>query len=639
MELKTYFAQDRNGSLIPSANVSIYLTGTSTLASGLTNVSGAPLDNPFTADADGKIQFRAPDGIYDMQVSLGSTTGVKVTFQCVDVEQQLSDANSAADRAETAKDGAEQLLSDFQDQAANLLPKSDLSSGDGESLIGGMFYAGIRAYSGSANQIKCLGRTSIRDGGEGYFYLDSADTTTTDDGGVVLVDSSGRRWKRSYDGAIMAAWYGVKDGTDISAALQSVVTKGGGQIFVKDGQYNALSKVTVNHTGSDYPVMGRKSSRFDLVGSSMTNTTFNTNGNDFLEIIGTDDSVAGQGVHSGMRLSDFTVYGTNNAGVGIRLTGASYLKVRDLDIKRTNIALRLSGILSSDIKRINAQYNNYGMYISTGANSTFNAMRLSGMFGGNSTCGIEGEVGTNVYIEDSNFEGNGTVGLANSGAIFLRVKEPLSTINISAYFEANVGQADVIIDNQTSSPVVVNLRGCVFNRGGGNGGGNPGQGCTYNFQAKSTGGGLVILNLDGCVFFTQTASGYTPSISKPFIQPAPYLIVNGEDTCYFSENISRADTGNRGMSLGLSMKADGTCPNKPQYLTTTRVSAGVYTIIHQYQFAPDVDHFQVVATSKTSGFRVSYAQKVNAQAIRIVVLDSSGNPADADFDVIITSRR
>lgn len=108
MELKTYFAQDRNGNVIPSANVSIFLTGTTTLASGLTNVSGAPLANPFTADADGKIQFRAPDGIYDMQVSLGSTTGVKVTFQCVDVERQLSDANRAADRAESAADSIEE---------------------------------------------------------------------------------------------------------------------------------------------------------------------------------------------------------------------------------------------------------------------------------------------------------------------------------------------------------------------------------------------------------------------------------------------------------------------------------------------------------------------------------------------------
>lgn len=128
MELKTYFAQDRNGSLIPSANVTIYLTGTATLASGLTSVSGSPLSNPFTADADGKIQFRAPDGIYDMQVSLGSTSGVKVTFQCVDVEQQLSDANSAAVRAEAAAASIEGLSED-------IVLKSDLASDTGYKLV------------------------------------------------------------------------------------------------------------------------------------------------------------------------------------------------------------------------------------------------------------------------------------------------------------------------------------------------------------------------------------------------------------------------------------------------------------------------------------------------------------------------
>lgn len=135
MELKTYFAQDRNGSLIPSATVSIYLTGTNTLASGLTTVSNTPLANPFTADADGKIQFRAPDGIYDMQVSLGSTTGVKVTFQCVDVEQQLVDANSAAGRAEDAQEAAEQALADFQAGSADLVKLSDLASNDGAKTV------------------------------------------------------------------------------------------------------------------------------------------------------------------------------------------------------------------------------------------------------------------------------------------------------------------------------------------------------------------------------------------------------------------------------------------------------------------------------------------------------------------------
>lgn len=516
--------------------------------------------------------------------------------------------------------------------------RSEIGKSDGFSFIGDGVYADIRNYTGSADKIFCKGRKQILDGGQGVFYVDLNDSSTPDDDGVVLIDSLNRRWKRNYDGPIMASWYGVKGGTDISAALQRVVTKGGGQIFVKDGQYNVLSKVTVNHTGADYPVMGRKSSRFDLVGSSMTNTTFNTNGNDFIEIIGTDGSVAGHGVHSGMRLSDFTVYGANNEGAGIRLIGAAYLKVRDLHIKRTNIALRLSGILSSDIKRINAQNNNYGMYISTGANSTANAMRISGMFGVNSVCGIEGDVGTNVYIEDSNFEGNGTNGLTNSGAIYLRVREPLSTINISAYFEANVGQADIIIDNYTSSPVVVNLRGCVFNRGGGSGGGNPGQGCTYNFQAISHGGGKVILNLDGCVFFTQTASGYTPSKDKPYIKPEPYLVVNGEDTCYFSEKTSRGETGNRSLSLGLSVNADGTCTNNPPFITVTRVSTGVYSIRHSEQFAPDTDHFQVVATAKGVGTRVYQAQKVNPQSIRVATVNDSNVVTDAAFDVVITSR-
>lgn len=126
MELKTYFAQDRDGSLIPFANVSIYLTGTTTLATGLKTVSGTNLANPFTADADGKIQFYAPDGIYDMQVSLGIATGVKVTFQCIDVEQQLSGANSAADRAEAAADRAEDAVANIEQPSFSAASQAEM---------------------------------------------------------------------------------------------------------------------------------------------------------------------------------------------------------------------------------------------------------------------------------------------------------------------------------------------------------------------------------------------------------------------------------------------------------------------------------------------------------------------------------
>lgn len=511
-----------------------------------------------------------------------------------------------------------------------------LQSVYGSSLVGVASYADVRNYTGNASRLVVKGRSTSGDGGAGTFVLSASDVVSADDGGVVLVDSLGRRWKRDFQGAIQASWYGVVSGANVSSPLTSVLQKGGGQVYIGAGQFNVESQVTISHDAADFPVMGRPSKRFDLVGDSMTNTTFNTNGVNCLSYTGTAGS-GGHGVHSGMTFRDFSIYGTGNTGVGLRAVGSAYLKIRDLDIKRTNIAMRLSGVLSSDIQRVNLQYNNHGIYIDSATNSTFNAMRMSGMFGSNSKWAIEGEVGTNIYIEESNFEGNGTLGDSASGAIYLRVVEPLSTINISGYFEANVGRADILIDNRTSSPCVVNLRGCVFNRGGMRGGDNLGKGCTYNIETRSTGGGRVILNLDGCMFFTQTGFGYVPSASTPYIQPAPYLTVNGENTCHFSENISRAViTGSYGGVLGLSVRSDGTVDNKPLYITATRVSTGVYMLDSSIPFAPTAAQYQVVATSKSSGLTVSYAQKVSPTSIRVVTVNAAGAVADNAFDLLIT---
>lgn len=102
MELKTYFAQDAAGNIISSAIVNVFLQGTTTLATGLTRADGTPLENPFAADGSGRIQFRAPDGYYDVQVSAGPGIIQTLTIQCVD----YSGAKADADRAEVAADRA-----------------------------------------------------------------------------------------------------------------------------------------------------------------------------------------------------------------------------------------------------------------------------------------------------------------------------------------------------------------------------------------------------------------------------------------------------------------------------------------------------------------------------------------------------
>lgn len=103
MELKTYFAQDAAGNIISSAIVNVFLQGTTTLATGLTRADGTPLENPFAADGAGRIQFRAPDGYYDVQVSAGPGIIQTLTIQCVD----YSGAKADADRAEAAADRAD----------------------------------------------------------------------------------------------------------------------------------------------------------------------------------------------------------------------------------------------------------------------------------------------------------------------------------------------------------------------------------------------------------------------------------------------------------------------------------------------------------------------------------------------------
>lgn len=68
MEVKNYFATDAQGNVLGSAQVYLYLAGTTTLASGLQSISGAALANPFTSQSNGLVQFKAPDNNYDLRV-------------------------------------------------------------------------------------------------------------------------------------------------------------------------------------------------------------------------------------------------------------------------------------------------------------------------------------------------------------------------------------------------------------------------------------------------------------------------------------------------------------------------------------------------------------------------------------------
>lgn len=111
MELKTYFAQDASGNIIPNASVTVYVANTLTLASGLQDENGSPLSNPFSADSNAKVAVAAPDGLYDILVSGGSrdvTIRAQFLDQTAAVNTVVAAAATATTKAGEAADSASQ---------------------------------------------------------------------------------------------------------------------------------------------------------------------------------------------------------------------------------------------------------------------------------------------------------------------------------------------------------------------------------------------------------------------------------------------------------------------------------------------------------------------------------------------------
>lgn len=103
-------------------------------------------------------------------------------------------------------------------------------------------YAALRAYTGRATGVRIT-----QAGLAGIFQRDAGDTTSADNGGTIIVDASGRRWKRIYSGLPDIRWFGAILGQDNTAAIQA--TLNAGAMWIPDGEWE-LSTATVTRPGT-----------------------------------------------------------------------------------------------------------------------------------------------------------------------------------------------------------------------------------------------------------------------------------------------------------------------------------------------------------------------------------------------------
>lgn len=150
MELKTYFAQDASGNIMPGAAVTVYLANTMTLATGLEDENGSPLSNPFNADSDAKVAFYAPDGLYDINVVSGVRSVVlRAQFSDVYPAFASTDPGKGASLVGFKQDGAGAVPRTVDDKQREIISVEDFGATAGGTNAGA--FADAVAAAGSRN--------------------------------------------------------------------------------------------------------------------------------------------------------------------------------------------------------------------------------------------------------------------------------------------------------------------------------------------------------------------------------------------------------------------------------------------------------------------------------------------------------
>lgn len=190
----------------------------------------------------------------------------------------------------------------------------DIDRPSGQLITGGFdTYARLRAYRGlgTSVQMGALGTSSTGQGIFGHFYRDDADTTSADNGGTVILDGLGRRWKRQFTGPVWAEWFGANPAlTDNTTQLRAWLAafRTGGQYAIGAGEFRFTDQLRIPDVDS-----------FRLEGAGSQSTVFLYTGTStIIDLIVYGDGTA---LRTGSHLCGFTVRSNTamTAGAGLRM--------------------------------------------------------------------------------------------------------------------------------------------------------------------------------------------------------------------------------------------------------------------------------------------------------------------------------
>lgn len=248
---------DNSGNLAVGGKLYTYAAGTTTPQATYTDSTGVtPNTNPIVLNSRGE----AP-------VWLTTTQGYKFVLT-----DSVGNTLWTADQIYSTDPAVNFLSANLANSAPGY--GTDLVSGAARTVTN---VAALRQQlKTGGGKVQTLGYYTAGDGGSGLYYYDASDTTSTDNGGTVIVANDGGIWKLAYTGRVSIKQFGCKgDGTtDNTATLQAAINwanSNTGELFVPVGTFN-IQQVTIYGGTTWWSMIGAdmRASVFSMTQASKT---------------------------------------------------------------------------------------------------------------------------------------------------------------------------------------------------------------------------------------------------------------------------------------------------------------------------------------------------------------------------------
>lgn len=177
-------------------------------------------------------------------------------------------------------------------------------------------YSNLRNYRGNSSSIILTGLLVSRQLGlYGTFYYDPSDNISLDNGGTIIVDVLGRRWKRVWSSRVDIRWFGaVGDGvsdetSSIQASIDYIEGLNGGVLYIPKGEYK------VSTENDNFACLWIKYNNLTVEGEGVSSMIFTTV-NSHIPIHASNQKDISSPNLSGPVLEGFCIKGVHIQGTG-----------------------------------------------------------------------------------------------------------------------------------------------------------------------------------------------------------------------------------------------------------------------------------------------------------------------------------